>query len=55
MVNRISKNDVFQYDFSFCQEDVVKFAEASEDINPIYIDDEFASKSIFKRTIVHVF
>ena len=30
------------------QENICKFAEISEDCNPIHLDDGFASKSIFK-------
>jgi len=32
---------------------VHKFAEVSGDRNPIHIDDEYASKSIFGKRIVH--
>ena len=45
----------FVYPFSFNQEQVVKFAESTGDKNPIHLDDEFASKSIFKQKIVHGF
>ena len=34
-------------------EDVVNFAKLSGDINPIHLDDEFASKSLFKKRIAH--
>lgn len=55
MVNKISKSDTFIYEFSFSQDDVIKFAEASGDFNPIHLDDDFAVKSIFKRKIIHGF
>ncbi len=45
----------FEYSFRFTQEDVIKFAEASGDNNPVHLDKEFAKKSIFKRTILHGF
>lgn len=45
----------FEYDFRFTQEDVIKFAEASGDNNPVHLDPEFAKNSIFKRTILHGF
>lgn len=35
------------------QEKINKYAEASEDFNPIHVDEEFAAKSMFKGTIAH--
>ena len=34
-------------------EDIRIFAEVTGDKNPLHLDDEFASKSIFKRRIAH--
>jgi 3-hydroxybutyryl-CoA dehydratase len=34
-------------------EDVTNFAKISGDFNPIHMDEEFASKSIFKRRVAH--
>lgn len=45
----------FEYPFSFTQDQVVKFAESTGDNNPIHLDEEFASRSIFKQRIVHGF
>lgn len=45
----------FDYQFSFNQDNVIKFAEASGDFNPIHLDDDFAKKTIFKRRIIHGF
>jgi acyl dehydratase len=39
----------------FTSEDVNLFAILSEDRNPIHIDLDYASKSIFKKPIVHGF
>jgi len=36
-------------------EDVRIFAEVTGDKNPLHLDDEFASKTIFKRRIAHGF
>ena len=33
--------------------DVEKFAQISSDFNPIHFEEEYAKKTIFKRTIVH--
>lgn len=55
MENRINVGDLFEYPFSFKQEDVIKFAEASGDFNPIHLDNEFAKDTIFKKTIIHGF
>ncbi|MBV1820464.1 MaoC family dehydratase [Clostridium cochlearium] len=34
-------------------EDVINFSKLSGDTNPIHLDDEFASKSFFKKRIAH--
>lgn len=47
--------DSFEYDFSFTQDDVNSFAIVSGDKNPIHLDEEYASKSIFKKRIIHGF
>ncbi|OUS26584.1 enoyl-CoA hydratase [Thalassotalea sp. 42_200_T64] len=38
---------------SFSDQDVRKFAEVSEDANPIHLDEAAASESIFKQRVVH--
>ncbi|MFT7035476.1 MAG: 3-hydroxybutyryl-CoA dehydratase [Cyclobacteriaceae bacterium] len=55
MESKIAVNTVFEYDFSFTQADVVNFAKASGDLNPIHLDDEYAKDTIFGRTIIHGF
>lgn len=45
----------FEYQFSFNQDDVIKFAEASGDFNPIHLDEEFSKTTIFKKRIIHGF
>jgi len=55
MENRIMFGDRFEYDFSFNQEDVINFSVASGDFNPIHLDNQYAKKTIFKRTIIHGF
>lgn len=45
----------FSYSFSFSQDDVLTFVNASGDFNPIHLDDEFAKTTIFKKKIVHGF
>ena len=55
MKNRIVVGYRFEYDFTFTQEDVIKFSDASGDNNPIHLDDEYAKNTIFKSTIIHGF
>ena len=55
MESTIKKGSTFEYKFSFSQQDVIKFAEASGDFNPIHIDEEYAKTTIFKSTIIHGF
>ena len=51
----IRPGDTFQYLFQFNQEDVIKFAEASGDFNPLHLDNDFAAQTIFGKTIIHGF
>ncbi|HSZ24408.1 MAG TPA: MaoC family dehydratase [Cytophagaceae bacterium] len=39
--------------FSLSQEQVKAFAEVTGDFNPLHIDAEYASKTVFKKPIVH--
>lgn len=54
-MEKIKTGDTSQYRTSFTQEDVNAFANISGDMNPIHLDEEYASKSIFGRRIVHGF
>ena len=40
---------------TFRQEDVEKFSEISGDNNPVHLDINYASKTIFKKRVVHGF
>lgn len=51
----IQQGDTYSHEFSFNKESVFQFAEVSGDKNPIHLDDDYASKTIFKRRIVHGF
>jgi len=50
---QIKKGSTYKEEFSYTQEDVNRFAEISGDKNPIHLDEEFASNSLFKRRIIH--
>ena len=49
----ISKDQVYLHEFKFTQEDVNRFAEATGDKNPVHLDAEYASKTMFKKPIMH--
>lgn len=53
MQNNYKVGDKFEKVVSFSYEKVAQFAELSEDINPIHLDKEVASKSKFRKPIVH--
>ncbi|MBX2841096.1 MAG: MaoC family dehydratase [Flammeovirgaceae bacterium] len=55
MSHKIKVGDNYEYEFSFTQEDVEAFARLSGDNNPVHLDPEFASKTIFKQPIIHGF
>ena len=55
MENRIIIGDIYEHDFSFNQDDVIKFSNATGDNNPIHLDKEYAKKTPFKTPIVHGF
>ncbi|WP_452225472.1 MaoC family dehydratase [Lacinutrix chionoecetis] len=39
--------------FSYTQKNVNDFAEISGDRNPLHLDEDYASKTIFKKRIIH--
>lgn len=43
----------YSHDFKFTQEEVNRFAEVTGDKNPVHIDAGFASKTMFKKPIMH--
>ncbi len=45
--------DVFTHEFQFSQKGVEEFARVTGDNNPVHIDPEYASKTMFKRPIMH--
>ena len=49
----INIGDTFEHSFSFTQEHVVLFAKVTGDNNPVHLDEEYASKTLFKRPIIH--
>lgn len=48
-------NEKYTHTFSFSQNDVIDFAKVTGDNNPIHLDEKMASKSIFKKRIIHGF
>jgi acyl dehydratase len=46
-------NEVYTHAFSFSQEEVDRFAEVTGDKNPVHTNAEFASKTMFKKPVMH--
>ena len=53
MSEKLHLNKTFSTKFSFSQQDVADFARVTGDNNPVHLDEEFASKTIFKTRIMH--
>ena len=53
MSEKLRLNQTFSTNFSFSQQDVADFARVTGDNNPVHLDEDFASKTIFKTRIMH--
>lgn len=51
----IEAGTTYTHEFSFTQEEVVKFAEVTGDKNPVHLDADYAAKTMFKKPIMHGF
>lgn len=53
MDNMLNVGDFYKHSFSFTQEDVIGFAKVTGDNNPVHLDENYASGTIFKKPIMH--
>lgn len=51
----IEVGTIYTHEFSFTQDEVVKFAEVTGDKNPVHLDEAYAAGTMFKRPIMHGF
>lgn len=51
----IEQGTTFSHEFRFSQDEVVQFANVTGDKNPVHLDADYASKTMFKRPIMHGF
>lgn len=49
----IEAGQTYTHDFKFSQEDVIAFANATGDKNPVHLDADYAAKTMFKKPIMH--
>ncbi len=49
----IEVNQTYKHEFSYSQDQVNRFAEATGDNNPVHLNADYASKTMFKRPIMH--
>lgn len=52
---KLNEKDEYRLSFSYSQEQVNQFAEVTGDNNPLHLDEEYASTTMFKRPIMHGF
>ncbi len=52
-IEKVKLNEEIEFLKSFSITDVLGFSQISEDNNPIHIDEDYASHSIFKNRVVH--
>lgn len=51
----IEQGTTYTHEFTFTQDEVVKFAEVTGDKNPVHLDEAYAATTMFKRPIMHGF
>ena len=49
----ITVGQTYSHEFRFSQDDVIAFANATGDKNPVHIDADYAAKTQFKLSIMH--
>ena len=49
----MEQGQIYSEIFSFTQDHVVRFADISGDHNPLHLDTEYASKTVFGKPIIH--
>lgn len=49
----MEQGQIYSEIFSFTQDHVVRFADISGDHNPLHLDNEYASKTVFGKPIIH--
>jgi acyl dehydratase len=49
----LTNGQKYIHPFSFSQSEVIAFAKVTGDNNPVHLDDEFASQTVFKKKIIH--
>ncbi len=49
----IEVGQIYTHDFNFSQDVVNSFAEATGDKNPVHLNADYASKTMFKKPIMH--
>lgn len=51
----IEQGTTYTHEFSFTQDDVIRFADVTGDKNPVHLDADYAAKTMFKKPIMHGF
>jgi acyl dehydratase len=51
--SEIKLGDTCQYSKTLTEKDLILFAATSGDVNPVHLDEDFATQSMFKERIAH--
>ena len=52
-IDQIAEQEIFEHRFVVTEEMILKFAEATDDNNPLHLDEDYAAGTMFKQRVAH--